>query len=83
MTKRICLGLSVCAALLMAGCQRKERPETTAYRKAVETLQVENRQLQQQMDVSTRMLNITSVVLVINGCALGVSLFVLRRTRRC
>ena len=79
--RRTCVCMAILTALL-TGCQQQERPETTAYRKAVENLRVENRQLQQQADVASKMLNVTTVALVITGCGLGVSLFVLRWTHR-
>ena len=74
--------LAVLVAILVAGCTPQERPEATAYRKQVENLRIQNRELQQQADVSARMLNITTVALAITGCGLGISLFVLRWTHR-
>ena len=74
--------LALLAAFLVAGCGQQERPETTAYRKQVESLRNDNRELQQQADVSAGMLNITALVLVITGSGLGVTLFALRWTYR-
>jgi hypothetical protein len=69
-------------ALLTAGCEQQERPETTAYRKQVETLRIQNSELQQKLDVSARVLNVTTVALVTTGCGLAVTLFALVVTRR-
>ena len=71
--------ISICVGMLavLTGCSPQERPEATAYRKQVETLQIQNRELQQQADVADQMLNITATALVITGCGLGVTLFVL------
>lgn len=77
-----CVCLASVALLLTTGCQEQERPETTAYRKVVENLRVENKRLRQECDISARLLNLTTVVLVITGSALAISLFVLSRTSR-
>lgn len=79
---RACVCVAILAALLFTGCQEQERPETTAYRKVVENLRVENKMLRQECDISASLLNLTTVVLVITGSALAISLFVLSRTSR-
>ena len=69
----VCMAAAI--LLLVAGCRQQERPETTAYRKAAEQLYTENTTLRHQA-------NITTIALVITGCGLGASLFVLARTKR-
>jgi len=76
----ICVVLLV--GLLVVGCAPEERPEATVYRKQVEALRLQNRELQQEAYVAARMLNVTTTALVIVGSALAVSLFAIRWTHR-
>jgi len=76
--------------LAAAGCSRHEEPpETAAYRRVAARLQTENQQLRQEVNAASQevnqasqVLSITSTALVVVGCGLAASLFVIRWTSR-